>query len=104
MIITAWPPDELRLACPLIPRLSDVSVLEREPAQRLALSLLRILKVLNEDVRAREDLGLMTVFPTHEVGRRTMVAEHLQDLAVTLVFPLVVSPDHQAITWVCVER
>jgi hypothetical protein len=33
-----------------------------------------------------------------------MVAEHLQDLAVTLLLSLVVSTDHQAIAWACVQR
>jgi hypothetical protein len=32
-----------------------------------------------------------------------MLAEHLEDLAVPLRFPLVVSANDQAITWVCVQ-
>ena len=34
-----------------------------------ALSLLRVPEVLNEDVRARKDLGLVPVIPAYEVGR-----------------------------------
>lgn len=60
--------------------------------------------MLNEDVRARKDLGLMTVLPAYEVGRRFMLAEHLEDLAVTLLLALMVSPDYEAITWACVQR
>ena len=36
--------------------------------------------------------------PTHQVGRRSVVAEHLQDLAVSRCLTLTVSPDHEAPT------
>jgi hypothetical protein len=59
--------------------------------------------VFNEDVRARKDLGLVTIIPAYVVGRRSIVAKHLQDLAVTLPLPLVVSPDHQTVAWACAQ-
>src|SRR5512133_2581149 len=62
-----------------------------------------IVKVLDEHVRARKDLGCVTVFPAHEVGRPSMLAEHLQDLAVPLRFTLMMSADHQAIARLCVR-
>ena len=83
---------------------SKVSAEATDPDAPFALSLLRVPEVLNEDVRTRKDLGLVPVIPAYEVGGRSMVAEHLHDLAVTLRLPLVVSPDHQAITRACVQR
>lgn len=59
--------------------------------------------MLNEDIRAREDLGLVTVFPAHEIGRRSIVSEHLHDLTVTLLLSLMVPPHDQAITWSCAQ-
>jgi hypothetical protein len=67
------------------------------------LFLRRISEMLNEDVRARKDLGFVTVLPAHEVWRRSILAQHLQDLAVTLLLPLVVPPHDQAIPGACAQ-
>jgi hypothetical protein len=46
----------------------------------------------------------VSVLPAHEVGRRSVVAEHLHYLTVTLLFPLMVPSDHQAIAWPGAQR
>jgi hypothetical protein len=46
----------------------------------------------------------MSVLPAHEVGRCSIVAEHLHDLTVTLLFSLMVPADHQAIAFPSAQR
>jgi hypothetical protein len=53
--------------------------------------------MLDEHVRPGEDLGFVSVVPSHEVGRRSVLAEHPEDLGVALRLPLMMSPDDQAI-------
>lgn len=60
--------------------------------------------MLNRDIWAWEDLGLMAVLPANEVWRRSILAEHLENLSVTLWLSLVMSPDYEAITWACAQR
>jgi hypothetical protein len=57
----------------------------------------RVPEVLDECVRAGEDLGLVTVLPTHKVGGLPALAEHLQDLAVSLRLTLMVTANHEAV-------
>ena len=60
--------------------------------------------MLDKDIRAREDLGLTTVFPAHEIGRRPILTEHLQDLAIALRLSLVMPSNHQAIARTCAQN
>jgi hypothetical protein len=68
---------------------------------RFALSLGRVSEVLNVDVGAREDLGLVSVLPAHEVRRCAVLPEHLQDLSIALLLSLVMSSNHEPIAGAC---
>jgi len=52
--------------------------------------------MLDEDVRSREDDALPAVVPADAIGR-SVGAEHLEDLGVTLGLSLVVRVDDQPI-------
>ena len=45
-----------------------------------------------------EDLGLVAVFPAHQIGRRTILAEHLENLGIALWLSLAMASNDQAIT------
>jgi hypothetical protein len=53
--------------------------------------------VLDEDVRAGEDLTLVTVLPAHQVGGSSALPERLQDLRVPLRLALVVPANDEAV-------
>jgi hypothetical protein len=55
--------------------------------------------VLDEDVRTREDLGFVPVFPAHQIGRRSVLAKHFENLGVALRLSLTMTADHKAIPW-----
>jgi hypothetical protein len=46
----------------------------------------------------------MAVLPANEVGRRSILAEHLKNLSVPLRLPLMMSPDYEAITGTRAKR
>jgi hypothetical protein len=43
----------------------------------------------------------VAILPAHEVGGRAVLAKHLQYLAITLLFSLMVPADDEAIAWSC---
>jgi hypothetical protein len=53
--------------------------------------------VLDGDVRSREDLGFVTVLPAHQIGRRPVLTEYLEDLGVALRLSLAMPVNDQAI-------
>ena len=59
------------------------------------------LDVPNRDVRAGKDLGLVAVLPAHQVRRRSPLAEHLQDLPLSLRRTLAAAQDNYAIPSAC---
>jgi hypothetical protein len=64
---------------------------------------LLLLTVLHGSVRARIELSHVAILPAHDVGRRAVVTQHLEDLAVALGFAYVMPPDYQAVTRICSE-
>lgn len=63
-----------------------------------------VLEMLDEDVRSRKDLGFAAVLPSDEIGRRPVLAEHLDHLGIALRLPLAMPADDQAIAGLCSQH
>ena len=58
---------------------------------------------IDEDGRAREDLGLVAVVPANAEGRPAVLAEHLEDFGVSRGLALMMGANDEAIARLCVE-
>jgi hypothetical protein len=78
-------------------------VIEGWSGWELSRLLVGVSEVLDEAIGAREDLGFVAVLPAHQVRRRPVLAEHLENLTVARQLALVMPANHQTIAWACPE-
>jgi hypothetical protein len=62
-----------------------------------------VVEVPHGGIRAREQPGHPPIVPAHDKGRRAVIAQDLEDLAVSRRLAKMVAVDYQAVARACAE-